>query len=255
MAEDGGKAAGGGANGSGNGAASDRRWRNQIALWILVVSALAIIALGGLAIWLSGDKPNTAQNIFNMTLPVFASWVGTVLAFYFGRENFESANEKVRQLIDKLSPEERASAPISSIMRGAAETALVKLAADKDESKTTLKEMRALLVGSISRLPVVDAAGAPRYIVHGSSIDRYLADGGKDDQTLADLLKKLAPNGEFGPRKGFALARPEETIAAAKARMDAVAGCQDILITADGSEKQPLRGWVSNVRLGKFLQA
>lgn len=247
------KVAGSGANGSG--AASDRRWRNQIALWILVVSAVAIIALGGLAIWLSGDRPNTAQNIFNMTLPVFASWVGTVLAFYFGRENFESANEKVRQLIDKLSPEERASAPVSSIMRGTAETALVKLAADKDESKVTVQEMRAMLTGDISRLPVVDATGAPRYMVHGSSIDRFKADGGKDEQTLADLLKKMAPNGEFGPRKGFALAKPDDSIATAKARMDAVAGCQDIFVTADGSEKQPLRGWVSNVRLGKFLQA
>src|SRR5437660_837167 len=34
---------------------------------------------------------NTAQYVLTAVLPVVAAWVGTVLAFYFGRENYESA--------------------------------------------------------------------------------------------------------------------------------------------------------------------
>ncbi len=83
--------------------------RNLIALGILLVSALAITVLAAVAV--NADSSN-ALTIFNTYLPVFASWVDTVLAFIFGRENFESANSQMRQLISKLSPEERSQAPI-----------------------------------------------------------------------------------------------------------------------------------------------
>jgi hypothetical protein len=80
-----------------------------IALGILLVSALAITVLAAVAV--NPDSSN-ALTIFNTSQPVFASWVGTVLAFNFGRENFESANSQMRPLISKLSPEERAQTPI-----------------------------------------------------------------------------------------------------------------------------------------------
>lgn len=233
--------------------------RNKIALRILLASAFAITLLAVITIV---QKPDSAMTIFNITLPVFSSWVGTVLAFYFGRENFESAsekvesaNEKVRELIGKLSPEERATAPMSSIMRKVAETTVVKLAADRGDEQVVLKDMRKLLSPEISRLPVLQASGAPKYIVHGSAIDRYLADGGKEDDTLAELIAKLGADGRFGARRGFALARPEDPIAQGKAKMEAISGCLDIFVTTDGTSEQPLVGWVSNVRLGKFLRS
>jgi hypothetical protein len=45
-----------------------------------------------------------------------------------------------------------------------------------------------------------------------------------------------------------------DTIATAKARLDALPSCQDIFITQEGKGDQPLLGWVSNIRLGKYLQ-
>jgi len=74
----------------------------------LIFSALSITVLAGYAI---AKDPTNTMTIFNVILPVFASWVGTILAFYFGRENFESANKQVRELVDRLTPEERATAP------------------------------------------------------------------------------------------------------------------------------------------------
>jgi hypothetical protein len=238
---------------------ADGLLRNKIALRILLASAIAITLLAVVAIW---NKPGDAMTVFNITLPVFSSWVGTVLAFYFGRENFESASEKVesanqtvRELIGKLSPEERAGSPISSIMRKASETTAVKLDAGGGDGQVVLKDMRKLLSPEISRIPVLQAGGAPKYIVHGSAIDRYLADGGKDDDTLAQLIDKLGADGRFGPRRGFALVRPDDSIAQGKAKMEAVAGCLDIFVTGDGTAEQPLVGWVSNVRLGKYLRS
>ena len=139
--------------------ASEAPLRNRIAMWILIASAGAITLLAIVAV---AVKPDQAQVIFNTTLPVFASWVGTVLAFYFGRESFESANSQVRQIIDKLSPEQRAAESISSIMRKLDATTHVTLPAPQGEAQVPLTDLRAKLVGDVSRLPVVDPAGAPR---------------------------------------------------------------------------------------------
>lgn len=234
-------------------AVSEAPLRNRIALWILSASAVAITLLGIVAVIV---KPDQAQVIFNTTLPVFASWVGTVLAFYFGRENFESANSQVRQMINKLSPEERATAPIASIMRKLDATTHVKLPVSMGEAQVALKDLRDRLVGDVSRLPVVDPEMVPKYLIHGSTIDRYLAGGGKVTDTLAAFIAECGKTGtEFGADRGFVLVSAKDTIMAAKAKLERQPSCQDIFITEDGKADQPLIGWVSNVRLSKYLQA
>jgi hypothetical protein len=232
---------------------SETPLRNRIAMWILIASAGAITLLAIVAV---AVKPDQAQVIFNTTLPVFASWVGTVLAFYFGREGFESANSQVRQIIDKLSPEQREAEPITSIMRKLDVTTHVTLPAPQGEAHVPLTDLRAKLVGNVSRLPVLDPASAPKHMIHGSTIDRYLAGGGKETDTLATFITECAKTGTtFDADHGFVLASAKDTIQAAKAKLDRQTSCQDIFITADGKPDQPLLGWVSNVRLSKFLQA
>jgi hypothetical protein len=88
--------------------------RSRLAYGTLIFSGSAITILAIVSIL--EDSKNT-MTIFNIVLPVFASWVGTILAFYFGRENFESANQQVRELVHRLTPEERARKPVTSIMR------------------------------------------------------------------------------------------------------------------------------------------
>jgi hypothetical protein len=235
-----------------NPASGDTPLRNRMAMWILIASAAAITLLAIVAVIV---KPSEAQVIFNTTLPVFASWVGTVLAYYFGRENFESANSQVRQMIDKLSPEQRAAAPIDSIMRKLDVTTHVKLPGAQGEAQVPLTDLRTKLVGDVSRLPVVDPSSVAKYMIHGSTIDRYLAGGGKETDTLAAFIAECAKNGTaFDAGRGFVLAAAKDTIQAAKEKLDRQTACQDIFITADGKPDQPLLGWVSNVRLGKFLQ-
>jgi branched-subunit amino acid permease len=74
----------------------------NFAILIFCVAAIGIVLLGVLAV--KKDKSN-AMTFFHVVLPVFASWVGTILAFYYGRENFESANTQIREIIRKLTPE------------------------------------------------------------------------------------------------------------------------------------------------------
>jgi hypothetical protein len=226
--------------------------RNWIAIGILIASATAITALACAAVFVD---QNNALTIFNTALPVFASWVGTVLAFYFGRESFESANSQMRQLISKLTPEERAKAPISDIMRKLSDTTHLKLESADDPSNLELKSLREKFTDQVSRLPVVGPDFSPQFLIHASTIDKYLADGGKETDTLQTFLTKMRQqNLGFDAGRGFTLVAASDTIATAKARLDALPSCQDIFITQEGKGDQPLLGWVSNIRLGKYLQ-
>jgi uncharacterized membrane protein YdjX (TVP38/TMEM64 family) len=73
---------------------SPERPRNWVAIVIVLVSVFALV-IAGVAVIIVDSK--NAMSVFNIIVPVIAAWVGTVLAFYFGRENFESANKEVRE--------------------------------------------------------------------------------------------------------------------------------------------------------------
>ncbi len=86
----------------------------EVERWQLakLVTTLALIGLIGLAIAVIGlaaadARPDATNDVFNALLPLLGTWVGTVLAFYFSRENFKSAQESVRHLAERLTPQER----------------------------------------------------------------------------------------------------------------------------------------------------
>ena len=82
--------------------ADDEKLRGSIATKVLsygtivlgILAAIIIIA-GIILIYQAGGDPvkidkalNLLTNIFYSLLPVIATWVGTVIAFYFGKANF-----------------------------------------------------------------------------------------------------------------------------------------------------------------------
>jgi hypothetical protein len=195
------------------------------------------------------------MQIFNVVLPVTASWVGTVLAFYFGRESFESASQQAQQLI-RLTPEQRAAAPVTSIMRSLDSTVHYPIPRGKGDADVKLSDLIAKYTAKASRLPVIDADKRPKYMVHRSRIDSYLASGGKPDHTLEQFIAAQKKAGvEFGTDKGFVVVSQQTTLAEAKRKMEAVHACQDIFITKGGTPDEALTGWISNVRMAKHLQA
>ncbi len=227
--------------------------RSVLAYGILIFSGLAITGSAVMAIIV--DRGN-AITIVNIVLPVITSWVGTILAFYFGRENFEAANQQVLQLVRRLTPEERSTASVTSIMRRLTDLVYIKIPQGKDDRDIKLKELRTKFGGNVSRLPVIDADERAKYIIHESSIDKYIVLKGENDvDTLETFIASQKEAGfEFGLNKGFALVSEGTTLAAAKRRMEEISSCQDIFVTRGGSENEPLTGWISNVRMAKFLE-
>lgn len=220
--------------------------RNLIAYLIVGSSAVSLVVLAVIAIY--NDKENT-MTIFNMVLPVFASWVGTVLAFYFGRENFESANNQVRKIIEHLSPEERLDNPVKNIMRSKSQ---IITCPTIEENLITIKKY--LSDNSASRLIVMDNE-VVKYIIHTSSIDRYIAEGGVSQNSLREFIDvEGKSNRQYGPGNGFITVHQSKKIKEIKEIMLQNKSIQDVIITEDGSSNSAMLGWVSNIRISKFTK-
>lgn len=77
--------------------------KNVIYFSLGTVGALGIAAIVS-TYFVSGEpdkvkeKYNLIRDTFTLLLPVLGTWVGTVLAFYFSRENFAEAASFMKQL-------------------------------------------------------------------------------------------------------------------------------------------------------------
>ncbi|HAH59439.1 MAG: CBS domain-containing protein [Lentimicrobiaceae bacterium] len=142
--------------------------RNTLAIIVIILSIGGIISLA-LVYFFSADanaRDQTAGNIFNTLLPVITSWVGTVLAFYFGRENFEAASNRYEQMITKLSPDVLDDVLVEQIMID--KNTMIGL--DYEEVKDQSVDQLIGFMEKIkkSRLPVLEKDGI-KYIVHKST--------------------------------------------------------------------------------------
>ena len=237
-----------------NNKTSSTRIRMYLAYGILALAGITITLIAIYA--MRKNDGDEAITILNMILPMFASWVGMILAFYFGQENFESANQEVRKLVDKLTPEERAETSIASIMRPLDDMDFFQITKGKGDQDIKLSELSNKYNGSkVSRLPIIDADKKPKYMIHESSISKYITTGGKSDDTLEAFITTQSKEGfVFGLNKGFVIVSEQSTLATAKKRMEGIRSCQDIFITKEGSPNESLIGWVSNIRMAKFLK-
>jgi hypothetical protein len=77
--------------------------RTWLALGIVAVSAVGLVVISIAALYWSSDRSATTQTIFTSLLPLFGTWVGTVLAFYFARDNLEAATESTLRATGALS--------------------------------------------------------------------------------------------------------------------------------------------------------
>jgi hypothetical protein len=102
----------------------------------------------------------------------------------------------------------------------------------------------------LTRVPMVGEEGRPKFIVHQSMIDefvcRQVVHGGRDARTLtvADLLNDPCRADTY--RTTLAIVGPDADMDTALAAMNAVPGCQDVFVTADGTADTAVIGWLTN---------
>src|SRR3954462_11715499 len=91
----------------------DESTRRRLAFTVVVVSIAGVILISGVALALAGDnRPDMAQLVFSSVLPLLGTWVGTVLAFYFARENLKAATESTLALSGRTDT----GTPVTEVM-------------------------------------------------------------------------------------------------------------------------------------------
>lgn len=255
---------------------SDAGLRNRLSLFLVITSAAGVILLGLGAILAAvfGNKEGhaAAQQVLTALLPLLGTWVGTVLAYYYSKENFEAATrgtqELVRSVVQRLH-----STRVADKMMPVASVFKIAIPAGQTLKDITLKAVNDMYetVGAngqkISRLLFVDDKGVCVAIIHRSIWMEMLNAGTKLATPLdidTDPLGKALAQGyvtkasktfeEFVSATLSHVAQ-DKTVADAKAAMDSKPMCQDVIVTRDGSDKSPMQGWISNIDITRLSQA
>ena len=221
------------ANQSGGASSSgfwDQWFRERLATIVLLVSILAVGILAAIAI--HGDRAQ-AKDILTMILPMIGTWVGTVLAFYFGKEQLEAATRSVTSIARQLTPDERLRS-LSVTEKMIPRSAAYLLTGNPDQIKLLEAVAGLDRERKGNRLPVLAVDGSPRCVIHRSTIDRFIALAAAAGKPAPDLqaltLQDLMADPEFGAKLAKQLRRRSQRaprLADAKRAMESIPWCQD----------------------------
>jgi hypothetical protein len=226
---------------------NDAKFRNRIARWVVGGSLVGIILISIAVLWTASDRASAARSVFGSVLPLLGTWVGTVLAFYFAKDNFEAATQSTLQLTGLLSPDTL----VAKVMIPRASIIGKELKANETASSVTVGDLRALMDSSKKkRIPIFDSNGAVQWVVHDSLLLAFAATENKaiDDatvlsKTLSDILAK-PPLATLA--KAVAFVGVDATIATARTKLQSVAGSNDVFVTATGDGTERVVGWLTN---------
>jgi hypothetical protein len=226
--------------------------RQMIALIVVGLSFLAILIISGLAIGLADDPGDAANNVFTAVLPVLGTWVGTVLAFYFARENLEAATASTLRLTGR-----DVSTPVTDVMIEEADFIVFDVPAETAPKDVTIGALRKAMRNvdpPSRRLPIRDSKRVVLYVIHDSTLTAF-----------ADKLKVKME--EIEPKKISDLLADDEfknlieavgyiaqtaDVSEARRVMASIDNCNDIFVTSTGKKDERAIGWLTNTQLAEI---
>ena len=234
--------------------------RGRLALWVAFGGMAAVAGLSIVAIW--KDQTN-ALNILTMVLPVVGTWVGTVLAFYFAKDNLLAATQSTKELLGLNERLKKIPVEQAMLRFGDASVLKKQLAAGENALSLKLVDLSKILRDAgRNRLPVVKADGSVIYVIHLSTLTDFLAQSATATPPAAKamgdfLISDMKADGAklYESILKFAIIKRTATLAEAKAILESKPGCADIFVTENGGENEPAIGWVTNVEIGLRSQA
>ena len=245
--------------------------RTSLALGVVIISIIGVIVLAVVGILNAEDKTTATTQIMSAILPLLGTWVGTVMAFYFGRENYESAAKNTERatvaggsiatgrnldeilsstkVTDKMLP--RSGMFYLTLQAGNRDDALKALTLDK--MLADLDAAGAAKGTKWYRIPILDDKLHPIFVVHRSIIDEFInqetapAPGPAKDRTKLTLYD-LHEDGYFKAvlDQSVEVLAENTTLADAKLAMGKYKNCQDVFITHTGSRDEEVLGWITN---------
>jgi hypothetical protein len=226
--------------------ASTRKW---LAVGIVAAGVVGVVVLSAVAILAAGDdRPETSRLVFSAVLPLLGTWVGTVLAFYFARENFEAATESTLALAGIET-----ATPVTRVMIRESDFVAYDLGTGErveDVSLAAVRDKMRALVPPSRRLPIRDVSGAVLYVIHDSTLTAYAESQGQTTTTLDKRLGELLGEADFKKLvEAIGFVSEKATVADARAQMTSIENCNDVFVTASGKRDERAIGWLTNTLL------
>ncbi len=260
------------ANGQSGGAGDQRYWMAWFVI-IFGIGGVTLMTIAGLvaintSVQMKPDNATDAyqsiKDLFGIVLPLLGTWVGTILAFYFGQKNYEAATKSTIDLHQQFvtSEEKLKSIKITDKMIKMGDvSAKLTIESGKSEKDYLLTALIEKLEKADKvprqRLPIFDDQEHIKYIIHRSLIDKFR--GVKISDTtvkLAELtLKDVVDKADYlKVLTAFGILPPTTTLADAKHLIDSRPDCSDVFVTEDGQPLSKVLGWVTNVDIEKNAQ-
>lgn len=240
---------------------------NVLAYLVVILAFVGIFVLAGVVLY-KDHAADTPKYIFGAILPLLGTWVGTVLAHYFQKENLAAATQSISDLASKVAGADKLkSTPVKTVMiRPDRIDTLPDALLDKPDDQIKLAELLTHLHQGIKRdrLPVFKdnkKTGPAERVIHRTAVERFitqetLAPAKDPPVAVADLtLANLMVDPVFGPlvRGSFGLVKTDDTLADAKTSMDkktaelgAAGSCYDVFVTETGNPAEIVIGWITN---------
>ena len=199
-----------------------------------------------------GKKVRRWINVLQILFPLWGTWIGTVLAFYFGKTNFEVAVKSYESVIEKLSPNEKmAKLYVKDHMILLEKIVYLEYEAVKEMKITEVLEDENFK--SFNRYPILEN-GVVKCIIHRSLFYKFThlkMQEGLEISAIKELkLKDLVESTEEWIReileKGIAIIPLNATVLDAKNAIDCIAECEDVFVTNSGRKDDPVLGMITN---------
>ncbi|GAB2691944.1 hypothetical protein GCM10027089_11940 [Nocardia thraciensis] len=222
--------------------------RSRLAKLTLLLGVGGVVALSVTTIVLSHseDRDRAIQLVFSSTLPLLGTWVGTILAFYFARENFDAATEstyRISRAVDGKSL-------VDDVMIKRSEMIVRRADDDSNAVDVRLATIADRMQASGKRrIPLLTCEEYVRFVIHDSLLDSFGREIGKssfENETVAELVS--IPS-RHALATGFGCISSGSIVEQARKKMESIPGCNDIFVTETGGTNERVLGWLTNTLL------
>ncbi|MBU0986995.1 MAG: hypothetical protein KKH68_07060 [Proteobacteria bacterium] len=237
---------------------TDNKFRHWMAIFVLTLSIGGLIMLSIIVV-AKGEDPDSAKYVFAAVLPLLGTWVGTLLAFYFSKENFESATRSVREMAVGLTGIEKLkSVKVTEAMRSFKEITFFPLKKG-EENQVRLNDLLNTFK-DLERMPLIDNQQMV-YLVYKGMIYMFISQKAMKKEDVSNLTLKDLFESDSSLKllfeKSFGFVSKAATLAEAKTVMDAISKtikCEDVFVTENGKPDEPILGWITNKAIARYAK-
>ncbi|HPS72513.1 MAG TPA: hypothetical protein PLM70_09680 [Bacteroidales bacterium] len=215
-----------------------------------IVSATFVVGITVLLISIFVKKDNDMSFIGQTLLPLWATWVGTILAFYFGKSNFEAATKSYQDIIKSLTPEEKmASIKVQNVMIPYNKISFLKY--EESLTKKIVDIIHDSNFKEYNRFAFINDNKILQYMIHRISFTNFLTEEaikGKNvtEITFQDFITESKKSNNETCLKESGFISISANLLDAKVKMDSIKDCKDVFVTTTGSETEPILGLITN---------